>query len=811
MKTIDRSTMGRRFRHFAPILVAAIVGSVLSLSAWFVISAWEKRYAESEFFNIAADQALALQNGLKEYLSKMIAVRALFNASDTVTRKEFGIFSDTLLRDQTAILGFSWIARVRRDERSAHEQAAADDGLIDYRIKALAPDGRLVPSPERDEYFPVFYSNAISKASVVYGLDMNSEVSRRLVLERARDADQMATSPQVMLRTGTGDRDGFFVLMPVYQQGLSHETVEDRRRNLVGYVNGVFRTGVMFDTILGSATSPLDLFLFGEDATPDAAPIHFLGSPLRKDKLSPKSQSVLAAGLNWSGEITVGDVRWTLVAVPTPGGLTSARFGRGWIVLIAGLSITVILVAYLWASGRYARNLEAVNKKVFELAQTDSLTALANRRAFHDRLTLAFAASRRGAKPFAVLYLDLDDFKAVNDTLGHATGDALLQEVVARLRTCVRETDLVARFGGDEFAILQTDVTDPVAIATLAEKIIRILAAPYTINGDELRVTASIGIAPYSDKVAGPEAMMMQADLALYRAKDDGRSCFRFHSGELDQQVHLRVTLADELRLAIERNELELYYQPQVEICTGRVVGLEALVRWKHPTRGMIMPAIFIPIAERTGAIVPLGHWVLDQAFRQFRQWHDQRVAPRLLAVNISAAQFKGPTELDVEVGACLKKWGMAAGDVELELTESVLMEVTQKQSDSFGRLRELGVRIAIDDFGTGYSSLKYLARYPVNRLKVAQELVMRVTTDARNATVVRAAVRLAHELGIEVIAEGVETEAQALFLVSAGCEHAQGYHFSRPVDAECATALLRRGKIDPDARLLRTTKSSAA
>ena len=218
---------------------------------------------------------------------------------------------------------------------------------------------------------------------------------------------------------------------------------------------------------------------------------------------------------------------------------------------------------------------------------------------------------------------------------------------MARLGTSVRETDLVARFGGDEFAILQTDVTDPAMAGTLAAKIVRSLAAPYTINGDELRVTASIGIALYSDEVAGPDAMMMQADLALYRAKDDGRNCFRFHSGELDQQVHLRVTLADELRLAIERNELELHYQPQVEISSGRVVGLEALVRWNHPTRGLIMPSIFIPIAERTGAIAPLGHWVLDQACRQFRHWHDQGIAPKVLAVNISAVQFKGPSEFD--------------------------------------------------------------------------------------------------------------------------------------------------------------------
>ena len=713
-----------------------------------------------------------------------------------VNREEFGIFADALLQGQTAILGFSWVPRIRRDERVAHELDAVRDGLSDYHIKAAGPDGSLVVSPEQNEYFPVFYSNAIVKSSIVYGLDMNSEAGRRNVLERARDSGEMATSRQFKLLSG--DRNGFFVLMPVYKQGTPHDTVEDRRRNLVGYVNGVFQTGAMLDTILGSLTPRLDLFVFGQTALPDGPPIHMLASPLRKSALLPKSQQVLATGLHWTGKISVGDARWTLVAVPIPGGLKVA--GYGWIALISGLLTTGILVAYLWASGRYARHLEVVNKKVHELAQTDSLTNLANRRAFHDRLAFAFAASKRGANPFAVLYLDLDDFKAVNDTLGHATGDALLQEVVRRLRKSVRETDLVARFGGDEFAILQTDVTDPATAGTLARKIIRSLAAPYMIDGDELRVTASIGIAPYSDEVAGPEAMMMQADLALYRAKDDGRNCFRFHSGELDQQIHLRVTLADELRLAIERNELELHYQPQVEISSGQVVGLEALVRWNHPTRGLIMPTIFIPIAERSGAIVPLANWVLDQACQQLKLWHEQGIVPKVLAVNISAVQFKGRSNLDRELAQKLANWGIAPGDIEVELTESVLMEVTQRHSDTFDRLRQLGVRIAIDDFGTGYSSLKYLTTYPVDRLKIAQELISRVNKDVRNATVVRAAIRLAHELGIEVIAEGVETEAQARFLVTAGCEYAQGHYFSRAVSAERITEILRRGRIKPDA-----------
>ena len=290
---------------------------------------------------------------------------------------------------------------------------------------------------------------------------------------------------------------------------------------------------------------------------------------------------------------------------------------------------------------------------------------------------------------------------------------------------------------------------------------------------------------------------MVQADLALYGAKDERRNCYRFHGEDLDRQVHERVRVADELRTALEEGELELYYQPQVELATGRVTGAEALVRWNHKTRGLLTPGTFIAIAERTGAIQPLGDWIFDEACRQMKEWQAEGIALEVLAVNVSGVQLKS-AELEREVEASIAKWGINRGELEMELTEAVLMEATQRHNAKLENLRRLGMRIAIDDFGTGYSSLKYLTTYPVNRLKLAQEFVFRVTADYRNAAVVRAAIRLAHELGIDVIVEGVETEAQMRFLIGAGCEQAQGFFFSRPVSAVQMTALLREGRIAP-------------
>ena len=504
--------------------------------------------------------------------------------------------------------------------------------------------------------------------------------------------------------------------------------------------------------------------------------------------------------------------RWLTVGVrPMPGGPLTVQDHRAWFVFLFGLIITGVLVAYIRSSGLHALRMIEANQTASDLAQQDALTSLANRRAFVEQINHSFAASRRGAKPFAVLYFDLDHFKDVNDTLGHPTGDAILRQVAARVAGAIRENDVVARFGGDEFAIMQSDASDLTSVATLAAKIGRLLAKPYFVEGNEVNITVSIGVSCYAADIVGPDAMMIQADLALYRAKNDGRNCFRFHSADLDREVEERVIIADELRGAAERGELELYYQPQVELRSGRIVGLEALSRWNHPTRGQIPPNIFIPIAERTGQIHLLGQWVLDSACQQLKLWQKAGIAPSLVGLNFSALHFKGSADLDSDVGARLAKWGIAPGMIEIELTELVLMDITQQYNDRFVRLRQLGVRIAIDDFGTGYSSLNYLAHFPISRVKIAQELVFRVDVELRCATVVRAAVRLARELGIEVIAEGVETEGQRTFLLSAGCEHGQGYYFSKPVNAERATELLRLGKIMPLRRSLPLLETTAA
>jgi diguanylate cyclase (GGDEF)-like protein len=594
-----------------------------------------------------------------------------------------------------------------------------------------------------------------------------------------------------------GNPNGVVVYIPIYAKGSSRELLADRRRNISGFISGVFELSRLFQAIV-STTGPasgVDLHVYASDGSLVAQSVDAGASSSSTPWLRKKLLAAVAGEPRWSGALRIGDADWRLSSTPAAGSRLAARFDRALIVFLAGLALTALVVAYICFTNRHER--------AVELALTDALTGLANRRAFFDRLNGALTDARHGGdeKRFAVLYFDLDNFKEVNDVLGHGAGDDLLRQVAGRLRDISGERDFVARFGGDEFAVLEHDAADGIPVDALARRIGDAIAEPYQINSATAHVTASIGIARSTPDLADADTIMMRADLALYRAKEDGRNCCRHYSIELDRQMRERVMLADELRGAIGRGELELYYQPQVELVTGRILGLEALLRWRHPARGLVSPVQFIPIAERNGSIVQIGQWVFDQACRQYRAWEDDGIAPGVLAVNFSAVQFKATVDLEREVEASLARWRIAPGRIEVELTESVLMEASEIRGGILERLRRLGLRIALDDFGTGYSSLSYLTAYPVNRLKIARQIVAGVTTEPRNAVVVRTAIRLARELGMEFLAEGVETPAQATFLVASACEQAQGFYFSQPVPAARAAELLREGHIQPTSR----------
>jgi diguanylate cyclase (GGDEF)-like protein/PAS domain S-box-containing protein len=439
-------------------------------------------------------------------------------------------------------------------------------------------------------------------------------------------------------------------------------------------------------------------------------------------------------------------------------------------------------------------------ERIALLARTDALTGVANRLIFSDRLRQAFASAQRGANAFAVLYLDLDRFKEVNDTLGHHAGDRLLQQVARRLTGATREIDVVARLGGDEFAVIQAEVTDSAAAGTLAEKLIEIVSASYVIDGNELRIGVSIGIALWDREAAGPDMLLAEADQALYRAKHAGRGQYRFHSEEIDHETREHLALAEDLRAALARGELELRYQPQVELVSGRIVGMEALLRWNHTTRGLLLPEDFLPIAEKFGIMQQLGRWTLDGACQQMSLWRQQQMSVPVLAINVALAQIKMGAEFVRDVMESLERWGLKPSDIELDVTEHVLARSTLSQSDVLIELRRLGVGIAIDDFGAKYSSLDYLRTYHVSRLKIARGMVAAADGQPGGSAMIRAILSLAAELGLDVVAEGIETEMQRNLLVAASARaQGQGFYYSHAVTASESMRMLRAGVVYPE------------
>jgi diguanylate cyclase (GGDEF)-like protein/PAS domain S-box-containing protein len=424
----------------------------------------------------------------------------------------------------------------------------------------------------------------------------------------------------------------------------------------------------------------------------------------------------------------------------------------------------------------------------------DALTGLPNRTLFYDRLTQELARARRhDGRRLAVLFLDLDQFKVVNDTLGHAAGDRLLIEIAGRLQQTVRESDTVARIGGDEFTFLLPGIDHAEDAARAAQKILEAVSRPLEIDGHRLYVTTSIGISLYPADGEDAEALLSSADIAMYRAKDLGRSGFQLSNPAMNAKSVARLTLERDLRMAIERGELTLVYQPQADVISGRTVGVEALVRWNHPQRGLVLPGEFIAIAEETRLILPLGEWVLRTACEQARRWQQEIGGPPpRVAVNLSALQFR-QRNLARTVQAILSESGTAPGSLVIEITESAAMLDAGLTIEVLSELREMGLRIAIDDFGTGHASLAYLKQFPIDTLKIDRSFVSDMEASREGAAIVNAIVGLAHGLGLEVLAEGVENESQLHRLAACGCDEYQGFLISKPVAPAAVPGLLDR------------------
>jgi diguanylate cyclase (GGDEF)-like protein len=643
----------------------------------------------------------------------------------------------------------------------------------------------------------VFFSTE-AKTSMVYGLDYSTDPMRRVTLERARDSDAVAVQPAKLFYALKNDIHGVLVSVPVYVKGTSRTTIADRRRNLAGYVIGMFDLAQLLQTVrtAAAASSDIAILAYPPDLGRSAGPEHLSVPDYSSVPQTSRSMQIFAKGPRWSGALRIGDANWHVQAVPALGGRLTARYDRALIALAGGLILTVFVVVYLGLASRNFRQIELANQRVLELAQIDILTGLPNRAFFLQQLEQSGSHGRQGKGVFSILMLDLDRFKNVNDSLGHAAGDALLRQVAHRLQSALRGTDVLARLGGDEFAILQAGYGDQRASSiNLATRISELIAEPFLLPGHQVEIGTSIGIAMAPEHGSEQEQLLKKADLALYRSKSAGRNCFTVYDEAMSAELEARNTLEGDLRDAIARCQFEVHYQPFFDVQTGDRRGLEALVRWRHPTRGLIPPDQFIPLAEETGLIVPLGEWVLRRACDDATSWP----ASTKVAVNLSPVQFKQADLFDV-IQSALQNSGLPPTRLEIELTESVLLERAAENHAFMQKLKRIGISLALDDFGTGYSSLSCLTAFPFDKIKIDKSFIGNLTNDNKSSAIISSIVTLACGLDMSVTAEGVETRQQFEELRTLGVNFAQGYLLGRPAPINEIEGQLRPNRSHQDA-----------
>jgi diguanylate cyclase (GGDEF)-like protein len=783
-----------------PALIAAGLGLLLSLIAAAAVGRWEQHVARVAFEGVAATELIVLQNGVNEYLSRLVTLRTLFeSANEEISRSEFEVFSGHLFENHEGAIRLGWVPRINRKERAEFEAAAIADGVPGYQIKSLAnPDTGLFPAPPSDNYYPIFFSTE-PKTSTVYGLDYSTNPTRWATLQRARDNDAVTATPTKLFFDLKGGTHGVLVSVPVFVKGTSRSTIADRRRNLNGYVIGIFDLAELLRSIrtATAASSDIAIYVYPPDLGRSAGPEHRSIPDYSSAPEISQSIPTLATEAPWSGELKIGDANWKVETTPVAAGRLSAHYDRALIMLVGGLIITVFMVTYLELASRNSRELELANQRVLELARIDTLTELPNRAVFLEQLQAAANASDRSlGNTFSVIMLDLDRFKTVNDSLGHAAGDALLREAATRLRSTLHETDILARLGGDEFAIIQGGCADQrMGSINLATQICRRMSEPFQLPGHHVEVGVSIGIAMSPEHGDNPRQLLKKADIALYRSKSAGRNCFTLYDDAMSLELEARNTLESDLREAIAHEQMELHYQPVFDVKTGDRRGMEALVRWRHPKRGLIPPDQFIPLAEETGLIIPLGEWVLRRACRDATSWP----ADVGVAVNLSAVQFKQAELFDV-IMSVLSETGLPPERLELEITESVLLERGAENYEFMQSLKKAGISFALDDFGTGYSSLSCLTAFPFDKIKIDKSFVGSLVENYKAAAIVSSIVTLARGMDTSITAEGVETSEQFEMLRALGVNFAQGYLLGRPMPKKELETQLRPDRSRKDA-----------
>ncbi len=756
---------------------------------------------EAQFERDSESVAQLISKRLEAQRDMIVALGSFATLVRDLERDDFQTFVAPMLARHAGIQNFTWNPRVIAAQREAFEARLQAEGVGRSEIADRDPaDPRAtVVAGAAAEYLPIHFVEPLEGNRAVVGYNPISGPAAAAAIEAARRSGEPAASAAFTLLQERGEQRGVVLYQAVFES--SDPSAPTRPTELRGVVSSAFRMDdALAGTLRGGSPRGVELCLIDLDAPPTNRRLSGVeGCELEAWR---HGQLFVTHPLGFAGR------SWEIRLRAGPDYAPAHRGQEKWIAALVGLFATAVLAALvLTTSGQSrritrlveqrtadleatTRSLRAQQAAIEQLAHYDALTGLPNRNLWAVRSGAAIQSAQRHGDALAVLFLDLDQFKTVNDSLGHAIGDQLLCTVSRRLAACVRGEDVLARLGGDEFAVLLPRLTCREDAATVARKMLCALADPVEVDLHELSPSVSIGIALYPADGCDLDTLVKHADTAMYSAKTAGRNNFQFFVPDMNARALERLTLEAGLRRALDRDEFILHYQPQIDTELERLVGCEALVRWHHPELGLVMPDRFIPIAEDSGLISRIGDWVLRSAMRRQVEWRKSGHAELLVAINISALQFNRSEFID-SVRAALQDTGADPRCIELEITESALLRPSDELFARLQELREIGLTLALDDFGTGYSSLAYLKRMPISRLKLDRSFVKDLPGDAEDAAIASAAISMARDLGIEVVAEGVETPAQRDFLAARGCRIMQGYLFGRPVEAASLTETL--------------------
>jgi len=769
MKLSTRRAVARRWfglRWGIPYALLTLGSALAIVAAVFVLSSVEAR-VRSSFLADAQKARHEIEARLNSHFDVVQSTGALLTANNEINGAEFRAFVTALQlhRQYPGLTAIGFAPRVARANLKSFVKLVNLDGTpLTVWAHNSGPD-----------CYPVMFlepGDAGSRDSI--GFDLTADGIAWAALERARDTGQSILARSVALATPSGEPPGTALLffVPIFQRGGAVRTVAERRSALVGFVLGLIDMNDMLH-VVSAANESVAFQLYDSDKA-DAGAVHYSSAAWRRLFGYESAETVQVAGQPWQ-----------IIVRLAPRADVALEAGQA--TLGIGLLLVVLLFALIRAQVRGWESAAQHQADLHQLALHDPLTDLPNRALLDDRLAKAIATAKRSGNRFAVLFLDIDRFKQINDVWGHAIGDELLRSVAARLVASVRRADTVSRHGGDEFILLLSEIDRTDHAADRARELMSAVTLPHHGGGHTIDITVSVGVSVYPDDGVEAPMLLQAADAAMYQAKDRGRNTCQFFTAEMNARAIARHTIEAGLRRALDQRELVLHYQPKVALETGAISGVEAMVRWRDPARGLIGPTEFVSIAEESGLIVPLGRWALGEACRQAQLWI-QSGFPVAVAVNVSAIELRSNDFLE-HATRTLRETGLDPRYLELELTESILMRHAPSTVEVLQALRALGVTIAIDDFGTGYSSVTYLRHFPVDVLKVDQSFVHEVTTSARGSPIVSAMISMGRSLGHRVVAEGVETPAQYAFLRAEQCSDGQGFFFSRPMPVDQLTA----------------------